>query len=95
MIIGLVLLLIAITIWVVGSIPWLLLNYMMCFPEQSIGCASPTAFSDTAQYVILFDILFCILGGFTIHHLRKLHQRKQRRQRLASNTHPNPMGLEE
>ena len=95
MIIGLVLLLIAITIWVVGSIPWLLLNYMMCFPEQSIGCTSPTAFASNAQYVILFDVLFCILGGFTIAHLRKLHHRKQRRQQLAANTPPNPMSLDE
>lgn len=84
MIIGLVLLLIAIAIFVVGSIPWLLLNYLMCFPEQSIGCANPVAFSDTAKYVMLLDVLLCILGGFTIVHLRKLHRRNQRRQQLAS-----------
>lgn len=84
MIIGLVLLLVALTIWVVGSIPWLVLNYMMCFPEQSIGCASPTEFSNNAQYVILFDILFCILGGFAIAQIRKLRRRHLRRQRLAN-----------
>ncbi|MEM9218470.1 MAG: hypothetical protein AAGD25_29535 [Cyanobacteria bacterium P01_F01_bin.150] len=84
MIIGMVLLLVAITIWVVGSIPWLLLNYLICFPEPSIGCASPTAFANKAQYVICFNLLLCIVAGFVIAHLRKLHRRYRRRQQLAS-----------
>lgn len=88
MIIALVLMLVAITIWVVGSIPWLLFNYLICFPEPSIGCANPAEFSNNAQYVILFDVLFCILAGFTIVHLRKLHSRNQRRQNLSAVASP-------
>ena len=84
MIVGLVLLLVAIMIWVLGSLPWLILNYLICFPEASIGCADPAGFANTAQYIVLFNVLLVVFAGFTIAHLRRLHSRYRRRQQLTN-----------
>ncbi|NEQ98410.1 MAG: hypothetical protein F6K30_17105 [Cyanothece sp. SIO2G6] len=80
----LVLLLIAIVVWVLGSLPWLVTNYFLCVPEPIIGCARPSDFIDIARTIVVGNVALMVLAGVAIAYLNRLHQRLRRRQQLAA-----------
>ncbi|MGK7888510.1 MAG: hypothetical protein AB4042_04200 [Leptolyngbyaceae cyanobacterium] len=80
----LVLLLISIVVWVLGSLPWLVINYLLCVPEPMTGCARPSDFMEVAQMLLIGNVLLVVLAGVAIAYLNRLHQRSRRRQRLAT-----------
>ncbi|NET48852.1 MAG: hypothetical protein F6K09_09025 [Merismopedia sp. SIO2A8] len=95
MIIALVLLLIAITVWIFGSLPWLVFNYFVCIPEPTLACTLPTKFESIAQNIVIVNVLLIVLAGVAIAHLRNLHRRHRRRQELAASrqgTDPASLG---
>jgi len=84
MITALVVLLVAITVAILGSLPWLVVNYFLCVPEPSLGCTRPNDFVMVAQHVLLSNLILLALGGVAIAYLRRLHQRRRRLQRLLA-----------
>lgn len=84
MIFLIVLLLIAIVVWVLGSSPWLIANYFLCVPEPIIGCARPSDYLEIAKTIVIGNVALVVLAGVAIAYLNRLHRRHRRRQRLAA-----------
>ncbi|MEB3231617.1 MAG: hypothetical protein VKJ64_11455 [Leptolyngbyaceae bacterium] len=84
MIFLLVLLLIAIVVWVLGSLPWLITNYFLCVPEPMIGCARPVDFTEIAKTIVVGNVALVVLAGVAIAYLNRLHRRHRRRQQLVA-----------
>lgn len=84
MIFLLVLLLIAIVVWVLGSLPWLVANYFLCVPEPMLGCARPDDYMAIARIIVLGNVGLVIVAGVAIAYLNRLHRRKRRRQELMA-----------
>ncbi|MGB3492661.1 MAG: hypothetical protein WBA57_08025 [Elainellaceae cyanobacterium] len=81
MIAFLVLLIALAVLWVLGTLPWLVINFFLCVrPEPSVACAATETYSQQAGQILSADLMFIICAGLAIWKLSKLN----RQQRLES-----------
>jgi signal transduction histidine kinase len=64
-------------IWVFGTLPWVLINQFLCFPEAGIACENPQQVSQTIRTILAIDIgvISLSIGAiYLIQHLRRTRQ---------------------
>ena len=75
MIAFLVLLIVLAVVWVLGTLPWLAINFFLCArPEPSVACAAPETYSQQAGQILSADLMLIICAGLAIWKLRKFYR---------------------
>lgn len=57
-------------VWIFGSLPWLILNGILCSQTSQV-CTNPDAFRQQASIVLLMDAVLLIAGIFAARQLRR------------------------
>ncbi len=63
-------------IWIFGTLPWIVLNSVLCNPDPDPGaaCAAPQNFGRYTRLILSIDIIAVLLSGFAIFQLRQLRR---------------------
>lgn len=64
-------------IWVFGTLPWVIVNSVLCTPDPGVACAAPQNFGRYIRFILSADIIVLLLSGFAIFQLRRLHRLRQ------------------
>lgn len=61
-------------VWIFGSLPWLVLNGILCSQPSQV-CTNPAVFQQQAAIVLLMDALFLAAGIYAVRQLRPKRRR--------------------
>ncbi|MBD2088923.1 hypothetical protein H6F67_03535 [Microcoleus sp. FACHB-1515] len=62
--------LVSAVVWIFGSLPWLILNGILCSQPSQV-CTNPSAFQQQAALVLFMDAVFLAAGFFAVRQLRR------------------------
>jgi hypothetical protein len=67
-------------VWIFGTLPWIAIGGYLCSHEPPLACPNPAQFWQKVRVIILVDLLFIGLGGWSIQRLRRLDRPKRQRR---------------
>ncbi|MGJ3252205.1 MAG: hypothetical protein ACFE0J_13920 [Elainellaceae cyanobacterium] len=76
-IIPLVVFLVLAVFWVFGTLPWLVINFFLCFPEEGVACSDAEAYARSARLILSVDIIVILLSGFAVFQIKRLRRSRQ------------------
>ncbi len=66
----------AVLLWILGTLPWVVLNAFFCSLEASIACPDPATTQTYILQILAVDLILIIMAGFAVAQLR--HQPRPR-----------------
>lgn len=63
--------LVAAVLWICGSLPWVIINTLLCDRNFTAACPDPEAVRTAVRQILALDLILIIMSAFAIVQLRQ------------------------
>ncbi|MEO0406101.1 MAG: hypothetical protein AAF289_01995 [Cyanobacteria bacterium P01_A01_bin.135] len=67
---AILLFLVATVLWIFGSLPWVVINSLLCDRGFTGACPDPKAVSTAVRQILALDLILMIMAAFAVIQLR-------------------------